>query len=115
MVAGGCRLAVALPVVLDVDDARAAEEFGVEVGGLRARDALDFAEAGDRRSGQPTRQLRGANVVHLFGGVHAAGGLTQEPRGNARLLEADTHPDRALIAEDREPLRHERTLEIGES
>src|SRR5262245_8368669 len=113
MVAGGRRLAMALPVVLDVDDAGAAEELGVEVGGFRADDALDFADAGNRRTRQPPRQVRGADVVHLFGGVHAAGGLMQEPRGNAGLLEADPHPDRALIAEDRETLWHERTLEIG--
>src|ERR1700752_847389 len=41
------RLAVALPVVLDVDDARAAENPGVKVRGLGADDALDFSHPAD--------------------------------------------------------------------
>src|SRR4029077_16641922 len=53
MVTCGCRLRVALPVVLDVDNARAAEDLRVEVRGLSADDALDFSHTGDRCSGKP--------------------------------------------------------------
>src|SRR5262245_43398836 len=77
MVTRRCRLTVALPVILDVDDARAAENLGVKVRGLGADDALDFSHPGDRGAGKPARQLRGADVVHLLGGMHVAGGLAQ--------------------------------------
>src|SRR6478672_9102828 len=74
VVAGRHRLAMALPVILDVDDAGAAVELAVEVRGLRAGDALHLSDTLDGSTCQRVRELRRTYRVHLLGSVNRAGG-----------------------------------------
>src|SRR5690349_19253439 len=115
VVAGRHRLSVALPVVLYVDDAGAAIELAVEVGGFRAGDALHSADTLDRSARQRLRELGRAHRVHLLGAVNRTRGGADGAGRHAGVLEAHTHAYRALVAEHREAREDMRALHVGQT